>query len=219
MAIPVTPNPFRARAEAEPGSTPPADAWADVEPNREWNALTTETKHERILCAAGRLFASEGLDAPMPTVAALAGAGVGSLYRQFPSKRELLAALVIRRLEQISDAAADAASCDGDHWQALEQMLWTTLQRQSGDDFLGEAWNQIQDHEQVQLAARAAYAAIETLLDLARAEGSLRGDASALDIRLVFTAARASRQIAPDAWQRLLELMLDGLAANPRPGR
>ncbi len=188
--------------------------WADVEPERDWNTLTPEAKHERILCAAGRLFASEGLEASMPAVATLAGAGVGSLYRQFPSKHELLAALVVRRLEQISDAATQAAAQIDDHWRALREMLWTTLERQAADDFLGDAWSQVEDHERVRIAASLAFESIDRLLDLARAEGTLRTDASALDIRLVFVAARASRQVEPDAWQRLLELMLDGLAAR-----
>ena len=47
-------------------------------------------------------------------------------------------------------------------------------------------------------------------------EGTLRPDATALDIRLMLVAARASRQVEPDAWQRLLELMLDGLSATRR---
>ncbi len=196
-----------------PAPAAPGPDWADVEPEREWNTLTTEVKHERILCAAGRLFASEGLDASMPAVAALAGAGVGSLYRQFPSKQDLIAELVIRRLEQISSAAEDAAAQDGDHWDALREMLWTTLKRQAADDFLGAAWSQVEHHERVLVSAAAAIASIERLLDLARGEGTLRPDASALDIRLVFVAARAARQVEPEAWQRLFELMLDGLAA------
>ena len=76
-------------------------------------------KRERLLGAAGRVFARDGLDAPMPTVAAEAGAGVASLYRQFPSKHELLAALVVRRLEQFTDATEEAAAREGDRWSVL----------------------------------------------------------------------------------------------------
>src|SRR5579862_6485896 len=98
--------------------------WTDVHPGLQWSALSTEQKHERILCAAGRVFARDGLDASMPAVAAEAGAGIGSLYRQFPSKYDLLAALVIRRLLQIQAAAAEAAAQPGDHWSAMKDMLW-----------------------------------------------------------------------------------------------
>ena len=197
---------------------PPAltaeDDWLDTQPERLWSALSTEQKHERILFAAGRVFAREGLDASMPTVAAEAGAGIGSLYRQFPSKHDLMAALVIRRLLQTQAAAAEAAAETGDHWQAMKRMLWVTVERHAADDFLGEAWNQVEGHEQVQVAADATIEAFAQLVDLARTEGGIRADATAFDIRMLFTATRASRQVHPDAWQRVLELMIDGLAAK-----
>jgi AcrR family transcriptional regulator len=197
---------------------PPAvtfeEPWPEVQPGTDWSALDTEAKRERIVSAAGRLFARDGLEAPMPAVAALAGAGVGSLYRQFPSKRELLAALVMRRMEQIRQAALQAAASDGNRWQALTEMLWTTAERHSADGFLGEAWAQVEDHEEVRLATRRVEQAIEALLALAREEGSLRADATFVDVRLLFVSARAVRQIDRDAWRRLVQLMIDGLAAT-----
>ncbi|HEX3616852.1 MAG TPA: helix-turn-helix domain-containing protein [Solirubrobacteraceae bacterium] len=191
------------------------DDWPDVLPGRNWSALSTEEKHERILHAAGRVFAREGLDASMPAVAAEAGAGIGSLYRQFPSKQDLMAALVVRRLLQTEAAAAQAAAQPGDHWQALKEMLWVTVERHAADDFLGMAWTQVEEHEQVQVAASATTRAFARVIDLARAEGGIRPDATAFDIRMLFAATRASRQVHPDAWQRVLELMIDGLAASP----
>jgi AcrR family transcriptional regulator len=193
---------------------PAEDDWIEVNPGLQWSGLSTEEKHERILCAAGRLFARDGLDAPMPAVAAEAGTGIGSLYRQFPSKRDLLAALVIRRLLQTQQAAVEAAARPSDHWQALQEMLWLRVERHAADDFLGEAWSLVEDHEQVQVAAAATQDAFARLLDLARAEGGVRPDATAFDIRLLFMATRASRQLHEDAWQRVFELMIDGLAAR-----
>ncbi len=210
MVIP--PAPSGAETRSETGQR----GWTDLQPGLQWAALSTEQKHERILCAAGRVFARDGLDAPMPAVAAEAGAGVGSLYRQFPSKRDLLAALVIRRLLQTRQAALDAAAAPGDHWQALSEMLRRTVERHAADDFLGQAWIHVEDHEQVQVAAAATQEAFTRVIDLARAEGGIRPDATAFDVRLVFMATRASRQVHADAWQRVLELMLDGLAAVPR---
>lgn len=189
--------------------------WIDAQPDSVWSALSTAQKHERILCAAGRVFAREGLDASMPAVAAEAGAGIGSLYRQFPSKRDLLAALVIRRLLQTQAAAAEAAAQPGDHWQALKQMLQVTVERHAADDFLGAAWTLVEDHEQVQVVADATVQTFARLIDMARSEGGIRADATALDVRMIFAATRASRQLHPDAWQRVLELMLDGLARRP----
>jgi AcrR family transcriptional regulator len=196
----------------------PAEAgWTEHQPDLPWTALGTEEKHERILCAAGRVFARDGLDAPMPAVAAEAGAGVASLYRQFPSKRDLLAALVIRRLWQTHEAAVAAAAATGDHWQALKEMLWLTVERHAADDFLGEAWSQVEDHDRVRVAAAVTQNAFTRVIDLARAEGGIRADATAFDVRLLFMATRTARQVHADAWKRVLELMLDGLGADPQP--
>ena len=70
-----------------------------------WADLDQEDKRARLLQAAGEVFARDGLDAPIPAVAAAAGAGIGSVYRQFPSKRDLLAALVSERLSDSEDGA------------------------------------------------------------------------------------------------------------------
>jgi AcrR family transcriptional regulator len=190
------------------------DDWLAVLPGRGWSALGTEEKYERILGAAGRVFARDGLDASMPAVAAEAGAGIGSLYRQFPSKHDLMAALVVRRLLQTQADAVQAAAHPGDHWWAMQEMLWVTVARHAADDFLGVAWTQVEEHEQVQIAADATTQAFAHLIDLARAEGGIRADATAFDIRILFAATRASRQLRPDAWKRVLELMISGLAAG-----
>jgi len=192
-------------------SIPPADTWAPADPELEWVALSAEAKRERILCAAGRIFVRDGLDAPMPAVAAAAGAGVASIYRQFPSKHDLIAALVVRRLDQIADAAATAAARESGHWTALIEMLWMIVEHQAGDDFLGEARTMVIDHPDVIAATERTGEAIEQLLAAARAEGRLREDATTLDLTLLFAATRAARRVDPDAWRRVLELFVDAL--------
>jgi AcrR family transcriptional regulator len=187
------------------------DAWTVADPDVEWTALDADAKRERILCAAGTVFSRDGLDAPMPAVAAAAGAGVASIYRQFPSKRDLLAALVSRRLEQITSAALAATAKPGDRWNALTEMLWNAVERRQSDDFMGDAYVQVLDHPEVVGINARTTAALNGLLDAARAEGRLRADVTVLDIRLLFAATRAAKQVAPEAWQRMLELFIDGL--------
>jgi AcrR family transcriptional regulator len=192
-------------------SIPVPAPWPAAEPAQEWAQLDNDAKRERLLSAAGRLFARDGLAAPMPAVAAEAGAGVASLYRQFPSKHELLAALVIRRMEQFEQAAEEAAAGDGDRWSALTELLWTMVERASADDFLGEARMLVDDHPGVVQARDRAAAATERLLAEVRAEGRLRSDATVLDIHLLFAATRAAKQVEPAAWRRTLELFIDAL--------
>jgi AcrR family transcriptional regulator len=181
-----------------------------------WTTLDSEAKRERLLQAAGEVFASHGLDTPMSDVADAAGAGVASVYRLFPSKRELLAALVVRRLEQIVEAARDACLSDGDRWTALTSMLHRLVERQSADNFLGTARQEVADHPDVADALQRASEALEHVLQAARAEGRLRSDATSLDLRLLFAATRAARQVEPEHWPRVLTLMIDALEARPR---
>jgi AcrR family transcriptional regulator len=197
-------------------SIPVPEAWPRTDPDLAWSALDGDAKHERLLHAAGRVFARDGLEAPMPAVAAEAGAGVASLYRQFPSKHELVAALVVRRLEQVHDAATAALNTDGDWWTAFTDTLRTLVERFSADDFLGEARVLVDDHPSVVAATNLATEAFEQLMAQARAEGRLRTDATTTDVRLLFAATRAAKKVEPDAWRRTLELFIDALDAGSR---
>ncbi len=131
---------------------PPADEWATLSP---------EAKRERLLTAAAEVFARQGLDAPMSEVAEAAGSGVASIYRRFDSKHELLAALVVQRMDQITDAARAARRRGGDRWLALTGMLHTLVEGQSADDFLGEARAAVAGHRDVILATQRATDALE----------------------------------------------------------
>lgn len=218
MTVPDTEGGAGSLADVDEQLTPfpeeHGEAWTVSDPEVEWTALETDAKRERILCAAGKVFSRDGLDAPMPVVAAAAGAGVASIYRQFPSKRDLLAALVRRRLEHITAAALAASAKPGDRWSALTELLWTAVERHRSDDFMGDAYVQVLDHPDVIEINTRATEALNALLDAARAEGRLRADATVLDIRLLFAATRAAKQVAPEAWQRMLELFIDGLDAR-----
>jgi len=176
-----------------------------------WALLAPDAKRSRLLQAAGEVFARDGLDTPMPVVAAAAGAGVGSVYRQFPSKQALIAELVVDRLDQIAEGARQARASEGDRWSALTAMLWRLVERQSCDDFFGEAMLTVAEHPAVIGATERARESLDQLLIDARAEGRLRSDATPVDLRLLFAATRAAKQVEPTAWRRMLELLIDAL--------
>ncbi len=180
----------------------------------EWSRLTPQAKRERLLEAATEVFAQRGLDAPMSEVAVAAGAGVASIYRAFGSKHELLAALVTRRMNQITAAAEEADRRGGDRWKALTEMLRSMVEAQRSDYTMLEARMRVSDHPDVVAAVARTTEAQERLLAAARAEGRLRADATTLDLRLLFAATRAARNVEPEHWRRMLELMLDALDAR-----
>lgn len=180
-----------------------------------WTTLDAGAKRERLLMAATEVFARDGLDAPMSVVADAAGAGVASVYRLFESKRELLAALVVRRMDAIAAAAQAAYEQPGSRWEALTGMLRSLVSAQRADYLIGDARAVVSDHADVIEAVTRASEAQERLLAAARAEGRLRADATTLDLRLLFAATRSARHIEPDQWPRMLELMIDALDTDP----
>jgi AcrR family transcriptional regulator len=180
----------------------------------EWTRLDGEAKRERLLEAATEVFAGDGLDAPMNDVAVAAGAGVASVYRLFASKHELLAALVSRRMNEVAAAAEAARALDVDRWSALTGLLASLVATQRADYLMGEAQTVVGGHADVVQSMARATEALEHLLAEARAEGRLRADATAADLRLLFAATRAARNVEPEHWPRMLELMIDALDAR-----
>jgi AcrR family transcriptional regulator len=184
---------------------PPADTAS-------WGALDAPAKRARLLAVSHQVFTREGLDAPMPALAVAAGIGVGSLYRQFPSKRDLLAALVIERLEEVTAEVEAAVSSPAGPWPALTAFLWDHSERAVGDDVLAEAIASLQVDPEVKRVRARTTAALQRLLDAAKRDGEVREDATVLDLRLVFAGARAAEQVEAGAWRRALQLGIDALA-------
>lgn len=173
-----------------------------------WNRLDAAGKRRCLLRAAGAVFSRDGLDAPMPAVAAAAGAGVASVYRQFPSKPDLLAALVVERLEEVEADALAALQGGRLARPALVGLLRAYVERQSRDDLVAEAMACVSSHPDVERAYADATAALEALMSAAKPEG-LREDVTVLDLRLLFAATRAANEIEAGAPARVLELWLD----------
>jgi AcrR family transcriptional regulator len=180
-----------------------------------WSALGADGKRDRLLAAAERVFAEGGLDAPMPAVARAAGASIGSLYRQFASKDDLVAALAERRLATL-EAELDHALADAGAWAGLQAFLWRALGQDASDDVSAKAIASASSSAAVQQARERVHGRIEQLVTRAREQGDLRADATRLDVSLVIVAARSVRHLHPNAWRRMVELAIDGLRASPR---
>jgi AcrR family transcriptional regulator len=176
----------------------------------------------RVLDAAARVFADQGLDAPMPSVAALAGVGVGTIYRAFGSKEELIAALAADRVHSFGTEARAALDA-GDAWQALVDLFESTATRQAEDEVVTEALVVLSEHRSVLEAQERATIAVGQLIERAQEQGKLRPDFSPRDLNMVFAALGAAQHTTPrgsGAWRRLLGIVVDGLrteAAHPLP--
>ena len=170
----------------------------------------------RVLDAAARVFAEEGLDAPMPAVAAAAGVGVGTIYRAFGSKDELIAALAADRVDRFGRDAT-AALERPDAWQALVELFRLTAEYQAEDYVVTEALASVPDHPSVVAAQNRAGAAITQLMERAKERGGLRADFEPQDLQMFFAALGAGQHTTPrgsKAWRRLLGVLIDGLRAD-----
>src|SRR3954447_17214320 len=97
---------------ASTGTNEPRPQRADARRNR-----------ERILAAAREAFANDGREVQMPDVARAAGVGVGTLYRHFPAKEDLVRALVCDKVQATIDTARQALGGD----DPAEAMEWLPL--------------------------------------------------------------------------------------------
>jgi AcrR family transcriptional regulator len=175
-----------------------------------WGELDPDEKRERVLDVAKDVFTDQGLDATMPRVAAVTGIGVGSLYRCYGSKEDLVAALVIRQLRLLQAEVSVAAEHD-DAWTALEQSVRRIAERQATNKLLRGALGLISDRRDVVMALGEVSLAWQQLIDRAREEGTVRSDATVNDLRFAFAAARAADEVEPGGSDRVLTLLLEAL--------
>jgi len=183
---------------------------SDTAPN--WTDLTPAQKRERVLAVAGRLFAQEGIGFPMPDLAEAIGVGVGTLYRQFGSKEDVIAALVVRRAGVLSERF-DRACEEDDAFAALCRVTAESVREGLGDRVAQEAWSFAAGHADVEAARRQLGDAMERLVQRAHAQGALRPGITASDIGLIFTGARAAEGLREGGADRLLLHVLTGIAA------
>jgi AcrR family transcriptional regulator len=189
----------------------PAQAPASS-PSPPWITLDADGKRVRLLEAAEAVFARDGLDAPVPAIAAAAGAGVGSVYRAFASKDEIVCALALERLRWVQERAREALETP-DPWTALADLLRVIADRQEGDGVLGEAFAAAFQRPDLAKPLAAATAAVDDVLERVRADGALRTEITTDELRALFTGLRAADAAQPGSGGKLLELVLAGLRA------
>ena len=169
-----------------------------------------------ILEAARRLVAEQGTEVAMGEIARAAGVAVGTLYRHFPNKTDLLAAVVNEYVEALADDAQDA-------WARVEAGRSDAAQELLG--FLERALEMISRSHAAKTVARALGAEVEyaepetratealgRLIEEGRASGRLRSDLAVSDlyVLMVFYPGDGSLEVR----RRWLELIRPGLLGH-----
>ena len=176
---------------------------------------------EKLVAAAAAAFAEAGLDAQVEDIARRAGVGVGTLYRHFPTKDALVAALAEEHFERLADTIEAAlekpASADG--WETFATTIWRIAETVAAD----VAWCEIVGGHPtaVQTASRGQHrlaAATSALLARAQQSGRMRDDVTFADISTIMCGfghiAAAQQAGAALDWKRYLDIALDGLRAR-----
>ena len=178
-----------------------------------------ERNRQRILEAASKAFNERGLEVGLDEIARYAGVGVGTVYRRFRTKEELVEALFMNRLDEVAAIADDAFEA-ADPWSGLVSFMERMAELMAGDLGLRQMLMfAAYGRDLVAIARQRNAPLVERLVQRAQAAGQLRADVRPTDIPfIVFMLTEATRLVNaanPDIWRRYLTLILDGM----RPGR
>lgn len=171
---------------------------------------------EAVIAAAKELFADQGLDAQMPDVAKAAKVGVGTVYRHFPTKEDLIAALATERFERLAEKAREGIEAE-DPWEGLCDFIRFAAQLQADDRGLCEVMGSRPEVMNESAFAVGLDALCDKLVKRAQRSGDLRRDLAWEDIPMIACGlgriTPAEMGPATGRWPRLVEIILDGLRA------
>ncbi|MFF3501554.1 TetR/AcrR family transcriptional regulator [Streptomyces sp. NPDC003247] len=189
---------------APPRETPARPLRADAERNR-----------LRIIAAAQAVFAERGLDVTVDDIARHAGVGVGTAYRRFANREELIEAVFESELQRIT-ALAEQALAHEDPWDGFVQCLVTTAQQFADNRGLREILLEGAHGNSRGTATRERLTpVVGAVIKRAQQAGMLRDDIEPTDFPLfqimLGAVTEHSRTVAPDLWKRYLTVLMDGL--------
>jgi AcrR family transcriptional regulator len=174
-----------------------------------------ERNRERVLASAEAVLARDGLSASMRAVAAHAGVGLGTIYRNFPSQEALYQGIIVRRTEAlIAEAAQLAQTLDPGEafFGYFTRVVEHAMRTKAIADFLAEAGI---DHKSGMAdAGRQMRDAVEALLVGAQQAGAVRPDLQLPELMEILTAACLAaehKRWSTELRTRTLAVMFDGM--------
>jgi AcrR family transcriptional regulator len=178
-----------------------------------------QRNRDAIVAAARQVFCDHGLEAPLEEIARRAGVGIATLYRRFPSRVELLDAVLADNL-QAHIAAAEQALATDDPWDGFAFYLEQSCRLQAEDRGLNDVMGmRFPRATAVEAAKTRLFELVGQVVDRAQQSGQLRADITPEDLAFlnwantrILPAVRAAS--APEAWRRHLGLLLDGFRAD-----
>jgi len=178
-----------------------------------------ERNRRRVIDGARALFAERGLEATLNDVAHQANVGVGTVYRRFATKEELLEAIFEDGIEQIA-ALAESALHHDDSWDGFVWFVEQTCELTATDRGLREMlYSKAYGGYRVERARLRLDPFVSTLVERARRDGHLRPGVEPTDMPIMSLLAGAvvewAGHVEPDLWRRYVALLLEGMRAHP----
>ncbi|WP_030180333.1 TetR/AcrR family transcriptional regulator [Streptomyces sp. NRRL S-813] len=190
----MTPQPF-----------PVSDLVASRRPHRKDAARN----YDALLAAAREAFAEHGAEASLEDIARRAGVGIGTLYRNFPTRRDLFECVYADEVNELCQVAEKAA--DLEPWEALTTWLNRFAGYMVTKRAVREALND--DSEIFQACRESMYAAGGPLLERAQHTGNARTDMTFTDLLRMIAGITATTFDDEAQRERVLSIALDGVRA------
>ena len=168
-----------------------------------------------ILEAARQQITELGPGVGMDQIAVAAGVAVGTLYRHFPTKTDLVAAVVSAYVTRVADGAeAAVARADAGYsaFQVLAGLLHDIVQAAATNSAVKAAADALNADIDDSYDVQRAHKALQSLIDGARAEQAIRADLSLDDFYLLVTNAPTDQP--PEILDRWVDLILFGIAGH-----
>jgi AcrR family transcriptional regulator len=173
---------------------------------------------EAIVDAAREVFAAQGLDAPLDEIAKKAGTGNATLYRRFPTRADLIAAVFADRMAEHL-AAVETGLADPDPWNGFATYIRTAAAMQARDRGIADLVTMdLSVAPDIERLRAQAFAGLVRLVERAQAAGVLRADFTTQDVVLLQMAnaglIERAHGISADASARFVHVLLDGFRAG-----
>ncbi|WP_425860422.1 TetR/AcrR family transcriptional regulator [Arthrobacter sp. TWP1-1] len=177
-----------------------------------------ERNREAILVAARQVFAEDGSSASMNEIARRSGVSIATLFRRFPTRGQLLAAVFTEKVAAYVNAI-DSALDDPDAWRGFRSYLETAFEIQAENcAFTDVLTMSVPEAPEFMAEQRRASRLLPQLVERAQATGRLRPDFVHQDVALLLLAiagvVNATRKSAPEAWRRVAALSIEALQSQ-----
>jgi AcrR family transcriptional regulator len=168
--------------------------------------------YERLVAAAREVFAAEGGGASMEAIARQAGVGVGTLYRHFPQRIDVVEAVYRDDVDQLV-ATADQVTKGYEPWPGVVAFLEAFLRYAQGKrTFLTELREAFDKHPEFRLQSKERIDdAMDRIVRRAQEAGAIRTDVNGAELMQLVSPMCVSASLTEEQSRRLLAMILDGL--------